>query len=258
MPWQKQFHSEHDHIQVIGYLAASEAACRRYFRERVAGKVAESDGTEELRSHLIELGATGFDLSALAEQVEASPRAKDWEVGEAFAEVVLEDEHGALFPWPTAFDKRSPKASLQGPDLVGFHRKAAPRFVFGEVKSTSEQRVPPQVVHSGDHCLKDQMQRLCHSSSLRQTLIEYLLVRTKETAWEEAFNEALENYASDDLWLAGVLVSGGREPNEADLTRICAEIGHKGGKTDVSLLGFYLPFPKADWPELIAEGGTPA
>ena len=159
MPWQKQFHSEHNHIRVVGYLAASEEACRRYFRERVATKMAEVDGTEELRGHLIELGTTGFDLSALAEQVEAAPRAKDWEVGEAFAEVVLEDEYEGMFPWPTTWDKRTPKASLPGPDLAGLHRHAAPRFVFGQVKSTSEQKVPPQVVNSGDHCLNEPKRR---------------------------------------------------------------------------------------------------
>ncbi len=62
MTWQKQFHSEHSNVQVLGYLAASEEACRRYFRERVSAKLAESDGGEELLSHLVELGPTGFDL----------------------------------------------------------------------------------------------------------------------------------------------------------------------------------------------------
>lgn len=139
MTWQKQFHTEHSNIQVLDYLAASEVACRRYFRERVSAKLAESDGAEELRSHLVELGTTGFDLGELAQQVESSPRVKDWEIGEAFAEVVLQDEHEAMFPWPTGFDKRTPKASLPGPDLVGLYRHAAPRFIFGQVKSSSEQ-----------------------------------------------------------------------------------------------------------------------
>lgn len=218
--------------------------------------MAESDGTEELRNHLIELGTTGFDLAALAGQVEASPCAKDWEIGEAFAEVVLEDEHQAMFPWPTALDKRTPKASLPGPDLVGLQRHKAPRFVFGQVKSTSDRKVPPSVVNRDEHCLKNQMWALFHKPSLRQTLLEYLLVRMRETDWEDAYNEALRHYASDDLWLVGVLVSGGRKATEADLVRICPEIENGGGKTEVSLLGFYLPFPKETWPELISEGGA--
>ncbi|MFP4166826.1 MAG: hypothetical protein ACLFUF_06635 [Opitutales bacterium] len=253
MTWQKQFHSEHSNIQVLGYLAASEEACRRYFRERVSAKLAESDGSEELRSHLIELGTTGFDLGELAQQVESSPRVKDWEIGEAFAEVVLEDEHEALFPWPTGFDKRSPIASLPGPDLVGLQRHAAPRFVFGQVKSSSEQRVPPQVVNSGDHCLRDQMRELREKPSTRQQLISWLLVRMRETEWEGAFNEAVERYASDELWLVGVLVSGGRDANPDDLESICPETGHEGGNTDVSLIGFYLPFSKEGWAGLLDE-----
>lgn len=254
MTWQEQFRSKQDNVQVVGYLAASEEACRRYFRDRVSAKLAESDGTEELRSHLVELGATGFNLGELTQQVQSSPRVKDWEIGEAFAEVVLADEHEAMFPWPTGFDKRTPKASLPGPDLVGLQRYAAPRFVFGQVKSTSEQRVPPQVVNSGDHCLKEQMRELCHKPAARQQLISWLLVRMRETEWENAFNEAIERYASDELWLVGVLVSGGRDPRPGDLESICSGIGHKAGNTDVSLLGFYLPFPKEEWGDLLSEG----
>jgi hypothetical protein len=135
---------------------------------RVSAKLAESDGTEELRQHLIELETTGFDLGGLLGQVENSPRAKDWEIGEAFAEIALEDGHEAMFPWPTGFDKRSRKASLPGPDLVGLQRRAAPRFVFGQVKSSSENRVPPQVVNSTEDCLRNQMIQLRHRPTNRR------------------------------------------------------------------------------------------
>jgi len=251
MNWQRQFESEHNHVIVAGFIAASEEECRQYFEHRVAAKLAESDGTQELREHLIELETTGFNLRELASQVESSPKAKDWEIGEAFAEIVLEDGHEAMFPWPTGFDKRTRKASLPGPDLVGFHRHAAPRFVFGQVKSSSEERVPPQVVNSTEDCLRNQMQRLRHCSADRQQLISWLLVRMRGTEWERAFNEALERYSSDDLWLVGVLVSGKREPAETDLANICAGIGHGPGATEVRLLGFYLPFHKDEWVDII-------
>lgn len=251
MNWKLQFKSESSYIQVFGFIAASEEECRQYFAHRVSAKIAEADGAETLRQHLIELETTGFDLGGLFKQVEPSPRAKDWEIGEAFAEIALEDGHEAMFPWPTGFDKRTRKASLPGPDLVGLQRHATPRFVFGQVKSSSENRQPPQVVNSTDDCLRNQMVQLRHRPADREQLISWLLVRMRGTEWEAAFNEALKRYSEGDLWLVGVLVSGGRDPFETDLTNICAAIAHQPGCAEVHLLGFYLPFQKNDWVDII-------
>lgn len=249
--WSLAFQCESYHIHVYGFAAASEDACRRYFERRVSAKLAESDGAEQLRQHLIELETTGFDLRGLLGQIESSPRAKGWEIGEAFAETALEDGHEAMFPWATGLDKRSRKASLPGADLVGLQRHASPRFVFGQVKSSSEDRVPPQVVNSTPDCLRNQMIQLRHCRADQQQLISWLLVRMRGTDWEAAFNEALNRYSEGDLWLVGVLVSGRRDPVEADLTSICDGIKHRPGEGDVQLLGFYLPFHKDEWIDII-------
>ncbi len=249
--WETQYQTESCHIQVYGFSAVSEAECRQYFVRRVSAKLAESDGAEELRQHLIELKTTGFDLGGLLDQIEDSPRAKDWEIGEAFAEVALEDRYEAMFPWPTGFDKRNRNASLSGADLVGLQRRATPRFLFGQVKSSSEDRTPPQVVNSAEDCLRNQMRSLRHHSADQQQLISWLLVRMRDTRWEMAFNGALQRYATGDLLLVGVLVSGGRRPEEKDLTNICAGIDHRPGEAEVHLLGFYLPFHKDQWRDLI-------
>jgi hypothetical protein len=251
--WKLQFQLESCHIQVSGFIAASEEECRQYFVRRVSAKLAESDGTEELRQHLIELETTGFDLDGLLGQIENSPRAKDWEIGEAFAEIALEDGHEAMFPWPTGFDKRIRKASLPGPDLVGLQRHAAPRFVFGQVKSSSEDRVPPQIVNSTEDCLRNQIFQLRHRPADRQQLISWLLVRMRGTDWEDAFNEALKRYSDGDLWLVGRAGKRKAEPVETDLTSICAGINHRPGEAEVHLLGFYLPFHKDEWVNLIYD-----
>lgn len=255
-PWQLQYQADSANIQVAGFVAASEEECLQYFTRRVATKLAESDGAEALRQHLIELETTGFALCALVDQLESSPRAKDWEIGEAFAAIALEDSHAAMFPWPTSFDRRARKASLPGPDLVGLQRPDAPRFVFGQVKSSSERRVPPQIINSTDDCLRTQMIELRHHSAVRQQLISWLLVRMRGTHWETAFNEALQCYAQGDFWLVGVLVSGRRAPDAADLTGICAAIGHQPGEGEVCLLGFYLPFHKDEWADIVYGRGA--
>ncbi|MDR1870950.1 MAG: hypothetical protein LBS60_03310 [Deltaproteobacteria bacterium] len=148
-----------------------------------------------------------------------------------------------MFPWPTGFDKRTRKSSLPGPDLVGLQRYDAPRFVFGQVKSSSENRAPPQVVNSTDDCLCKQMFQLRHQE-FQPTLISWLSPRIRGASWEDSFNKALKRYSEGDLWLVGALVSGSREPVETDLTNIRARIDHQAGAAEVHPLGFYLPYHK--------------
>jgi len=71
------------------------------------------------------------------------------------------------------------------------------------------------------------------------------------TARETAFNDAVQRYASGDVWLVGVLISGARSPDDADLKSICEAIGRQPGSPEVHLLGFYVPFHKDKWRELI-------
>jgi hypothetical protein len=252
MNWNIQFQKTTANIQVVGFIAASEEECHQFFIDRVTAKLAESDGKEELRQHLIELETTGFDLNGLSSQLTESPATKDWEIGEAFAEIALEDRHEAMFPWPTNFDKRTPNASLPGADLIGLQRLTAPRFVFGEVKSSSENRIPPQVVDTADGCLAKQIYQLRHRPANREQLIAWLMQRMRGTDWENAFNEALQRYAQGDWWLVGILVSGKRKADENDLISICRDINHQPGNGNIDLLGFYLPFHKDEWCDIIS------
>lgn len=150
--WNEIYNKTEGQISLAGWCFESEAECKTYFANRVKAKIQQSDSTVLLQEYLVEMVDTGFDTSALEAQVERPPLAKDWEIGEAFAEVMLEDRFDASFPWPTSWDKRTPKTSLPGADIPGFCRKASPRFLFGEVKSSSEAKFPPQVAYSGDDC----------------------------------------------------------------------------------------------------------
>jgi len=253
MIWKSEYSETQNDIQVECY-SVPENECLDYFSNRVSTKVTEADGTEQLREYLSSLQATGFDSNTLLSQLEVSHLPKDWEVGECFAESVLEDNHDAMFPWSVAWDKRTTNASLPGADIVGFQDKVAPRFIFGQVKSSSEKRVPPQVVNSGSGCLKEQMRDLQHKKGARQQLIQWILPRVKGTFWEKAFSEALAKYADKNYLLVGLLVSGGRNVNEKDLTVICAEIKHTAGDGEIMLFGYYLPLDKSKWVIMIQGG----
>jgi hypothetical protein len=252
--WIKQYDETVYNIYVSGF-SAEEADCRQYFKNRVLTKMAAADGAEQLREYLAELKTTGFEADKLLAQIETAPQPKDWEVGETLAEAILEDEHEAMFPWETGWDKRASRASLPGADIVGFQNKAAPRFIFGQVKSSSEKRVPPQIVNYGVDCLKNQMHSLRHRKNERQQLIQWLLPRVKGTDWESVFNEALNRYANNEYFLTGILLSGNRDIDPNDLCGICQDIQHTADDGEIVLLGYYIPIDKSEWVALTQEMG---
>lgn len=95
------------------------------FRAYVGGPVRErledSEEGDAFAAELANLGGTGIGVETVNAVLSAErPGRQAWEVGEALAEVLLADHRGAVWPWNTERDKRTPKASLPGADLVGF------------------------------------------------------------------------------------------------------------------------------------------
>jgi len=252
MTWKTEYSKEQDGVKIEGF-SATEEDCRQYFTEFVLPKLKKADTAEQLRLHLQELVKTGFDSSGLLACLEPDECHKFSELGEIIAESVLETEHEVMFPWETNWDKRNKISSLAGADIVGFQNKVSARFIFGEVKSSSEDRVPPQIVNQSKGCLKEQMHNLCHNEPSRYQLIQWLYVRVKETEWIDKFNEALTNYANKNYCLIGILVSGGRILNDKDLTGICKDIKKKLNEAEISLFGYYLPFKTKEWNSLIND-----
>ena len=82
----------------------------------------------------------------------AVPGEKSWTVGEALAECILADDETREICWPWNFvrDRRTPRASLPGADLVGFCKEGGSVFLlFGEVKASSDKSTPPNVMNAG-------------------------------------------------------------------------------------------------------------
>jgi len=250
--WQSVYNMKKEHTILDGWCFSSESDCSHYLKTRVKAKIEQANSTSLLQEYLVEMADTGFNTDVLRMQVDNPPLPKDWEVGEAFAEVMLEDKFDVSFPWPTAWDKRTPNASLPGPDIPGFYNKEFPQFLFGEVKSSSEERFPPQVVNSGDDCLCSQIKRLLAFEPRRQQLIGWLLVRTKDSPrWKPIFDHAMGLYAQGEACVCGVLVRGGISPTTDDLSAVQDEVTSCTGTFKVILLAFYLPFEKSKWVEII-------
>ncbi len=256
--WKEHYSLTKGRTVLAGWAFESVSACRVYFANRVMAKLQEANAAAMLEDYLREMADTGFDTSALMGQVQAPPVPKDWEIGELFAAAMLEDRFDAAFPWPTAWDKRTPKASLPGPDMPGFERTNPPRFLFGEVKSSSQQKTPPDAATSGDDSLCKQIGRLLTSPALRQQLVQWLLIRTQDAPrWRPILDEAIQRYTQGNALICGVLVRGKRPPTVRDLSPVQDDVAAIASSFDVRLFAFYLPCEMADWIKLLYPGESP-
>ena len=184
-----------------------------------------------------------------------SHEVESWQVGEAIAEVVLQNSHGVVFPWNNRRDERNPKASLPGADLVGVSEEpGGSRIVFGEVKSSAELKSPPGVV-SGRDGLDQQLERLIDNQDLQFSLIKWLGARVGDDKTRAIFNKALASFVetnSASTRVIGVLVRD-TEPDENDVSRRGRALGDRVvAPGSVELYVLYVPMPMDDWADWAA------
>jgi len=169
-----------------------------------------------------------------------------WREGEALAEAWLIDAEACEFPWPFNRDLRHPRASLPGPELVGFVcDTGGDRFAFAQVKTSKELRFPPSVVHHDKHGLVAQLTALHNDRSLKVCAVMYLGYRaTTEQSWCGRYRTAAVRYFNSDakvVSLFGVLVRD-VAPAERDLAAAATNIANACcPDTRVALYGLYLP-----------------
>lgn len=220
--------------------------------ERARDVTFENDVADRLQ----DLASTGASTEWLAEFLDeaTSNEVLPWQVGEAIAEAVLENNHGVNFPWNVRRDERNPRASLQGADIVGISDELQGcRLVFGEVKSSSDQNSPPSVV-TGKSGLDKQLERLIDDKKLKYALIKWLLARVGDAA-ESSFDEALAAFIESEgtsVRLIGVLVRD-TPANERDVSQRGRALGEQVPEPgSVELYALYMPRPMAEWTGWVA------
>jgi hypothetical protein len=155
-------------------------------------------------------------------------------------------------------DKRNANASLPGADLVGFIiGESQSRLVLGEVKTSSEEKAPPQVMSGRSGHMGHQIDRLANNLSTIYRLLRWLFLRCKGTEYEEHYNSSIalyHNSGNKAVTLYGVLIRD-TEVNESDLKgraealkTIIAE------PTYCHLLALYLPFQISELPVYLKGG----
>ena len=248
-----------DSAQWSGHVVVNEDCFKSYVASRVKARVEDDEAEDQFATELRGMAMTGMSTEFVESLLRAVPEEKSWAVGEALAECVLADDETReiCWPWNLVRDRRTPRASLPGADLVGFCKEGdAVLLLFGEVKTSSDANTPPNVMNgSGGMAwqLKDEATRL----DIQHALLKWLRARCKSDEHRALYQAAVNRYVQSigkEILLVGILLRD-TEPNELDVTaRAKALAENLGSPTRIEITAWYLPVPIEDWPALLHVG----
>lgn len=250
-----------DSAQWRGHAVVDEERFRSYVADRVKARVEDDEAQDPFAAELRGMATTGMATEFVESLLRAVPEEKLWAVGEALAECVLADDDAReiCWPWNLVRDRRTPRASLPGADLVGFCKEGdAALLLFGEVKTSSDASTPPKVMNgSGGMAwqLKDEATRL----DIQHALLKWLRARCESSEHRALYRAAVQRYVRSlgkEILLVGILLRD-TEPNELDVTaRTKSLVESLVSPTRIEITAWYLPVPIEDWPALL-HGGAP-
>ena len=211
-----------DSAQWRGHAVVDEDRFKSYVAGRVKARVEDDAAQGQFAAELRGMATTGMATEFVENLLRAVPEDKSWAVGEALAECVLADDETReiCWPWNLVRDRRTPRASLPGADLVGFCKEGdVVLLLFGEVKTSSDASTPPNVMNgSGGMAwqLKDEATHL----NIQHALLKWLRARCASAKHRALYYEAVHRYVQSlgkELLLVGILLRD-TEPNELDVT----------------------------------------
>lgn len=258
---------QHIDSAFCGYDGVSfdESETRDLLSGKVKGVLVDRPQRQEMLTILQTLQQdTGFQQSpTLLQDIQALQNEnvdeQTFRVGEALAEVVLQEHFSCRFYWNELRDTRNPKGNKTGADLVGFIEAGNEvLFLFGEIKTSSEQKSPPQVMTNPEG-IEHQLKDLYQDPKKRLILISYIqnkipLVGNED--FKSDFEKAIRNYyqqAAGKYLLYGVLVRD-TEVNEKDIKPSYEKLKEEIlGPIGLKLLAIYVPIEKEKWLNIMNE-----
>jgi len=250
---EEVFKGESGSAAWVGRIVPDSEEFERYLGGPVKERVRDSDTGFE--SELRGLATTEMATEFLAEFLSAVPTTESWEIGEALAEVLLasDPDREICWPWNTIRDRRTPRASLPGADLVGFCRHDnTTLLLFGEVKTSSEGSAPPNVMY-GSSGMAWQLGRQATRLDSQHSLLRWLRHRCQEPRHIEFYREAVARYLQSqgqEVLLVGVLARD-TKPNPRDVSGRALELARQLPGTQIELIAWYFPVPIEAWVEVL-------
>jgi len=239
-----------------GRAVADAAGFQDFLRRIVRPRI--TDETSSFEADIRALATTGMLTEFVERLLTAVPEPEGWEIGEAFADCALEHDSGreVHWPWNTVRDRRTPRASLPGADLVGFYREGETvLLLFGEVKTSSDAGAPPNVMYGGSG-MNWQLEESATRLDIQHALLRWLYARCQSDLHRDFFKKAVGRYIASrgkELLLIGVLVRD-TKPNHLDLQNRAAALAAKlGSPIRIEIIAWYLPVAIAEWAALLKE-----
>ena len=239
-----------------GRLVSDPKLFTEFIRDVVRARI--SDDESGFTAELAGLASTGMSTEFLARFLKAVPEPKAWEIGEALAECALQHDSGLeiYLPWNTVRDRRTPRASLPGADLVGFF-KDGDRVVLllGEIKTSSDEITPPNVMYGGDGLIW-QLQESATQLNIQRALLAWLQARCREAPFRTLYEQARNKFFASngrEFLLMGILIRD-TKPDERDLKNRARALAEGfSAPTRIDLRAWYLPVSIDEWPGLLKE-----
>jgi len=255
-----EYEDNHDSVSWRGHSFSVGSGFEGFLQENVRSRLDDAEGSEDFRSHLRGLELTGMGREALEAVLAAeAPEERDWAAGEALAEAFLMETRGIVFPWNMERDKRNPFGSLPGADLVGFLSEGGGyRLALGEVKTSSEEAYPPQVMSGRSGHMGHQIDTLASNLTTICQLLKWLHPRTKGGQFQDAFDRSCVAFfesGTKAIALFGVLIRD-TQPNARDLSaRGTALRNRLSTPSRCDLIALYLPWKSDQLIPAIRQGG---
>ncbi len=239
---------ERDHHMAVG-ISITKENFTTYMNTRVHERHYDEPMTDTLATELSSIGTTGFAKEELRAVLAIEPKLTPSSVGETFTECYLEDYYNSRIPYPHRRDAKNPRSEPSGADIVGFSSTGDnTMFLFGEIKTSSEDRHPPGVVtNKGGLCA--QMNAIISSKKNRRVLIGWLLRKIKNTDYND-WLAAFRHYKSNEFKAIGVLVRSTR-PDKRDIKSTLDKIETKPNML-LNVLALYIPVSLTSFTRMVA------
>lgn len=247
----------HSHVHWRGIRIQGGEHFDAYLLGPVHDRLVDRELLDQLEAELAALATTQMATEAVAALLRSQTVPQPWEVGEAIAECLLEERLGAVWPWNPQRDKRVPRASLPGADLVGFLPRGGELLVLlGEVKTSHDQDCPPGVM-TGRSGMTHQIDTLASNLEVHFTLLKWLRARCTTAPYQDHYRRAARAYIQSSgrrLAIFGILIRD-TSPNALDLSgRGAALAASTSPLTQIELIALYCPRHIEEWPRLLSTG----
>ena len=237
-----------------GRLVSDPQLFSNFVRDVVRDRI--SDASSGFQAEVAGLASTGMSTEFIERFLKAVPKPEIWEIGEALAECALQHDSGRVvyLPWNTVRDRRTPRASLPGADLVGFFQEDdTVLLLIGEVKTSSDSNAPPNVMYGGSGMVW-QLEASATKLDIQRALMKWLQSRCREAPYRELYESARNRYFASEgreFLLMGILIRD-TKPDEGDLKARAKTLSESiGMPTRIDLVAWYLPILMTQWPKLL-------